>query len=66
MLHGADVATWQAQMLKRGWTTIGAADGFYGPRCRDVCVAFQTEKHLSVDGIVGPVTWAASWTSPIT
>jgi Putative peptidoglycan binding domain/Domain of unknown function (DUF1906) len=66
MMHGADVATWQAQMLKRGWRAIGAADGYYGPHSRDVCVAFQTEKRLPVDGIVGPVTWAASWTSPIT
>jgi murein L,D-transpeptidase YcbB/YkuD len=32
----------------------------------DVCRKFQREKGLEVDGKVGPITWRASWTSPIT
>ena len=61
---GTDVATWQAQMARRGWS-IGI-DGSYGPQSAGVCRGFQTDKHLTVDGIVGQQTWQASWSSPIT
>jgi GH25 family lysozyme M1 (1,4-beta-N-acetylmuramidase) len=61
---GVDVRTWQARMRERGWAIT--ADGDYGPASRDVCVRFQREKHLTPDGIVGPATWAAAWTAPIT
>lgn len=63
-VSGADVRQWQQQMRNRGWT-IGV-DGAYGPESTRVCRAFQTEKRLSVDGEVGPQTWAASWTAPVT
>lgn len=56
--------TWQAQMAARGWT-IGV-DGCYGPQSAGVCRQFQAEKGLSVDGVVGPQTWAATWNTPIT
>jgi hypothetical protein len=64
LMHGADVRTWQARMAKRGWNID--ADGYYGPASAEVARQFQTEKHLGVDGIVGPKTWAAAWTTPIT
>jgi N-acetyl-anhydromuramyl-L-alanine amidase AmpD len=64
IMHGADVKTWQTQMHKRGWKI--ATDGTYGPPAEKVCRAFQEDKHLGVDGIVGPKTWAAAWTAPIT
>lgn len=60
--HGT--ATWQAQMAHRGWTI--AVDDIFGPQCERVARAFQAEKGLEVDGIVGPITWAAAWTEPIT
>lgn len=56
--------TWQAQMQARGWAID--VDGMYGPGSADVCRSFQAEKGLGVDGVVGPDTWAASWTSPVT
>jgi hypothetical protein len=57
--------TWQAQMSARGWRL--GIDGIYGPESAGVCRAFQTEKGLHpVDGVVGPVTWGATWTAPIT
>ena len=61
---GEAVRTWQAQMKRRGWRLD--ADGVFGPATRAVCVAFQKEKGLEPDGIVGPRTWAAAWTAPIT
>lgn len=59
-----NVRDWQAQMAHRGWTIT--ADGLYGTQSDGVCRAFQAEKHLAVDGKVGPATWAASWNAPVT
>lgn len=60
---GNDVKTWQNRMRARGWSL--KADGVYGPASEVVCRAFQREKHLTEDGEVGPQTWAAAWTAPI-
>lgn len=51
-------------MKDRGWT-IGVDDQ-YGGQSETVCRQFQAEKGLDVDGVVGPDTWAAAWTSPVT
>jgi len=59
-----NVRTWQGQMAHRGWN-IGV-DGQYGPQSEGVCRQFQAEKGLSVDGLVGPQTWATSWSAPVT
>lgn len=64
MLHDDNVRTWQQRMAARGWSI--AVDGWYGGESQAVCVAFQKEKGLQVDGIVGPETWDAAWTAPIT
>lgn len=64
MMQGADVRTWQQQMRNRGWSID--VDGFYGPGSANVCTQFQREKGLSVDGQVGPQTWAASWNAAVT
>lgn len=61
---GDDIAAWQRQMRQRGWTVT--VDGIYGPASRALCLAFQEDKHLEADGIVGPATWAAAWATPIT
>jgi len=53
------VAQWQAQMRSRGWTI--AVDGFYGAESAAIARQFQTEKGLSVDGIVGEQTWEATF-----
>ena len=62
MMQGADIRTWQQQMRNRTWTI--AVDGWYGPESERVCRQFQTNQRLSVDGRVGPITWAASWERP--
>lgn len=71
---GDDVRRWQARMAVRGWRGPLASgrvapilvDGSYGPQCDWICRHFQAEKGLQVDGIVGPVTWRASWEAPVT
>jgi hypothetical protein len=59
-----NVKTWQGQMAHRGWSIT--VDGYYGPTSESLCIQFQTEKGLSVDGFVGPETWKTTWTAPIT
>lgn len=48
----------------RGWNLD--VDGWFGVQTRQIVVKFQQEKGLEVDGIVGPSTWGAFWTSPVT
>lgn len=64
MMSGSDVRQWQSRMRARGWSL--SVDGWYGPESERVCRQFQLEKRLGVDGIVGPVTWRAAWTAPVT
>lgn len=64
----AHVQTWQLQMRRRGWNI--QADGLYGPRSADTCLAFQQDSTahgwpLSEDGIVGEHTWGATWRRPV-
>ncbi|MEV7123299.1 peptidoglycan recognition protein family protein [Kitasatospora griseola] len=63
MLHGDDVRQWQQRMRDRGWRID--ADGWYGPASAEVARAFQSEKGLGADGVVGPRTWDAAWTAPV-
>jgi len=62
--HGSDLAAWQTQMAKRGWKIT--ADGRYGPGTAAVALAFQREKGLHPDSLIGAGTWAAAWTSTVT
>jgi hypothetical protein len=64
--YDGNVKTWQQRMLDRGWSGIGTADGYFGDDTRTVVRAFQQEKNLGVDGIIGPKTWAAPWTAAVT
>ena len=57
---------WQQRMLDRGWSGIGVADGRYGPKTERVVRQFQKSKGLGVDGKIGPGTWDAAWTEPVT
>ena len=63
-MAGDDVRQWQGRIRERGWNIT--VDGVYGPRSEYVCRAFQEDKGLDVDGVIGPATWRATWESPIT
>jgi hypothetical protein len=62
--HRADLKRWQQRMKERGWPIT--PDGLYGDETGDVAEAFQREKGLTPDRLIGPATWAAAWTAPIT
>ena len=62
--HRDDLRRWQQRMADRGWS-IGA-DGLYGDETANVARKFQSEKGIGVDGLIGPETWAAAWTAPVT
>lgn len=63
---------WQNRMKERGWSigqgsfAYGAVDGDFGPKMKALVTAFQKDKHLGTDGVLGPVTWRAAWTLPVT
>lgn len=54
---------WQERMKERGWSI--QVDGFYGAQSEKTCRQFQRAKKLSVDGIVGPATWAATFKADV-
>jgi hypothetical protein len=62
--YRADLMRWQQRMKDRGWDIT--VDGFYGPNTNSVARAFQAEKGLSVDGLIGAATWRAAWEAPVT
>ena len=64
--HGGrnHLKVWQRQMRGRGWKI--STDGLYGPQTQRVARAFQKEKRLSVDGLIGKSTWDAAWEAPVT
>jgi len=55
---GADVKALQTALNAIGYN-CGAVDGDFGAKTDAAVRAFQRAKGLTVDGIVGPKTWAA-------
>ncbi len=51
--------TYLQQVLEYAGNSPGAADGDFGPRTDQAVRAFQQAHDLTVDGVVGPLTWAA-------
>jgi cell wall-associated NlpC family hydrolase len=61
---GPAVMRVQQRLEDRGWAVT--VDGRFGLETDEVVRSFQREKHLDVDGRVGPMTWDALWRAPIT
>ena len=55
--RGEDVADVQRLLKVRGAKVL--VDGIFGENTESAVKAFQKSKKLKVDGIVGPLTWAA-------
>jgi len=54
----------QQRLRDRGWKI--AVDGDFGPGTDKIVRAFQREKGLTEDGVVGQQTWEKLWRAPIT
>lgn len=57
---GAGVHTLQQQLAWKFGYHI-AIDAMFGPATQTAVYAFQRSRGLTVDGIVGPLTWARLW-----
>ncbi|MEV4454423.1 peptidoglycan-binding protein [Microbispora sp. NPDC049633] len=60
--RGDAVKQIQRQLNKRGWKL--AVDGIFGPATDHAVRVFQDHHGLTIDGAVGPLTWAALWNAP--
>ena len=57
---GDAVRELQTMLVAQGYDLPGSGiDGDYGPETRGAVLAFQDDRGLKMDGIVGPETWAA-------
>lgn len=64
--HRDDLRAVQKQMQARGWDfSKYGCDGLYGSETAGNVRAFQRERGLKVDGLIGPVTYKAIYESPI-
>lgn len=55
---GADVREIQDLLTRRGYSP-GPVDGMFGAKTKEAVMRFQSDRGIVIDGIVGPVTWAA-------
>ena len=60
----ANVETFQEQLRERGWRL--EATGVFNKLTEQVVRAFQREKRLYVDGVVGKNTWRLIWEADVT
>lgn len=56
-IAGESVKAWQARVSELGFAID--IDGIYGPQSKSACRAFQRDRGLVADGIVGRKTWDA-------
>lgn len=59
--QGEDVQAYQKRLKNLGYAL--SLDGDFGEQTERVTRLFQAANNLNVDGEVGPVTWAAVWSS---
>jgi peptidoglycan hydrolase-like protein with peptidoglycan-binding domain len=56
------ISRFQGRLKVRGWKID--ATGVFDEHTRHVVMQFQEQKHLEIDGVVGPQTWNALWELP--
>lgn len=61
---GSSVVTLQNKLNSLGYN-CGNADGIFGPNTTNAVRNFQSVNNLSVDGMVGPLTWNALYGSSV-
>ncbi len=61
---GDDVRAWQERMKERGWRIN--VTGVHDEQSVAVCSAFQIEKGLGLDGLIGEETWEGAFNLPVT
>ena len=54
--RGTDVRTLQTLLTKAGYTV--AVDGIFGNKTYESVKAYQADRGLAVDGVVGKITWS--------
>lgn len=61
--RGPDIKEWQEQMIENGYD-LGpdGADGIFGTNSHQALLKFQKDQKLEADGVIGPITWDATWT----
>jgi len=59
LIRGNDVLLLQKNLAAAGYAMVGEPDGKYGAATEKAVLAFQKDRGLTVDGIVGPQTWNA-------
>ncbi|MDL1957060.1 MAG: peptidoglycan-binding protein [Candidatus Desulfofervidus auxilii] len=57
--RGPEVANLQRILIILGYLGKGEDDGIFGPKTERAVRQFQVDAGIKVDGIVGPITWAA-------
>ena len=57
LMHGTDVKQCQEELIKKGYTECGMADGIFGLKTDTAVRRFQADNKLTVDGIIGEKTW---------
>jgi peptidoglycan hydrolase-like protein with peptidoglycan-binding domain len=62
-LKGDDVRAAQQRLLELGYTQVGEVDGIFGTNTQQAVRAFQTARGLDADGVIGPMTWNALFSS---
>jgi len=62
-MTGDDVESLQQRLLDLGYTEVGTVDSSFGPMTEEAVRQFQQNNNLVVDGIVGPLTWDALFSS---
>ena len=56
-MRGDGVLLLQQRLIYLGYVEVGQADGVFGAKTDQAVRHFQTLNDLTVDGIVGPMTW---------